>query len=77
MSDRILMTESEVDDLTDIRQSKGGKPKYELQRDLLRKNAIPFTESARGRPVVAIASVEGRPAPAPRKAPWRPALVGA
>lgn len=76
MADRILMTEAEVDDLTDIRQSKGGKPKYELQRDHLRKNAIPFTASARGRPVVAIAAIEGRHVTITHT-PWQPKLVSA
>mgnify|MGYP003630540843 CR=1 FL=1 len=76
MNERILMTESEVDELTDIHQGKGGQAKYALQRELLRSRLIPFTESARGRPVIAIAAIEGRKIE-PIRQQWQPKLATA
>ena len=74
--DRTFLTESEVDEMTDIRSGKGGKTKYDLQRDHLRKHAVAFTESARGRPVIAIATVEGRRVEPIKKA-WQPKIAHA
>lgn len=61
---RLFLTQEETDELTGIRSGKsaGGikLSKLQLQVSWLRTAGIPFTENARGRPIIARAIIEGR-----------------
>ncbi|MFJ9451453.1 hypothetical protein [Herbaspirillum sp. NPDC101397] len=77
----IFMSEKQVDFLTGISRGRTvGElklTKFQLQGEFLRKKGIPFTENARGKPIVAKVAVEGRvQSDQPRKR-WQPTLVGA
>ena len=75
MSDTFLSPE-EVAELTGVLVGKRGKTREELQVDWLRTSGIPFWTNARGRPIIARVSIEGRPvAEQPRKK-WQPKVLG-
>lgn len=63
MDNDIFLSEKQVDFLTGIHRGKtirGEKQsKHVLQADHLRSKGIPFTENARGKPIVARSAIEG------------------
>jgi Domain of unknown function (DUF4224) len=71
-----FLTPEEVAELTDIRVGRRGRSREELQIEWLRTSGIPFWTSARGRPVIARAAIEGRKADVelPRKK-WQPKVL--
>lgn len=73
MSDTFL-TEKEVAELSGVRAGRQGKTREALQVEWLRTAGIPFWTNARGRPIIARASIEGRgPAKAePERKKWQP-----
>lgn len=75
MSDTFL-SEEEVAELTDIKTGRRGKTREQLQVEWLRTSGIPFWTSARGRPVIARAAIEGRQRAEeqPRKK-WQPKVL--
>lgn len=75
MSDTFL-SEEEVAELTDIRIGRRGKTREQLQIEWLRTSGIPFWTSARGRPVIARAAIEGRQqAEEPPRKKWQPKVL--
>nr|WP_321302360.1 DUF4224 domain-containing protein [Alcaligenes faecalis] len=77
----VFLTQAEVAELTGISRGKriGGHllNREQLQVQWLRTSGIPFFENARGRPIIARAVIEGRPA-APReeqKRGWQPRVL--
>lgn len=75
MSD-IFLTPEEVEELTDIRIGHRGRTREQLQIEWLRTSGIPFWTSARGRPVIARAAIEGRKADAePPRKKWQPKVL--
>ncbi|TAM15919.1 MAG: DUF4224 domain-containing protein [Pandoraea sp.] len=71
MSDTFLSLE-EMAELSGIRTGRNGKSREALQVEWLRKVGIPFWTNARGRPIVARVSIEGR-SPGAAAEPPRPA----
>lgn len=59
MSNTFLAPE-EVAELTGIRTGRRGKTREQLQVDWLRTSGIPFWTNARGRPIIARSTIEGR-----------------
>jgi len=79
---RLFLTPEETDELTGIRTGKriAGQTvtKLQLQVAWLRRVGIPFTENARGRPIIARAAIEGRminAAPQPTQRGWMPSVL--
>lgn len=71
-NNNIFLTEDQVDDMTEIKRGKAGQNKYQRQATHLRQQGIPFTESARGRPIVARSAIEGRTQPGITTKAWQP-----
>ena len=47
-----FLSEKEVDYLTGVARGTGGRSKFEIQCEHLRKKGIQFWDDARGRPIV-------------------------
>jgi|GEM_PF-416519 len=80
----LFLTPEETDELTGILTGKRvagqSMTKLQLQVAWLRRVGIPFTENARGRPIIARAAIEGRlsqPAPLPERRGWTPHVLAA
>jgi len=77
----IFMSEKQVDFLTGISRGTtiGGvkRSKFQMQTEFLRMKGIPFTENARGKPIVAKTAVEGRRREDPARKKWQPMPAGA
>lgn len=79
----IFLTEEQVDELTGIKRGHTSrlctKPrkltKYQRQAEFLRGKGFAFFLNARDRPIVARASIEGRPEPIKPAAIWRPSVL--
>jgi hypothetical protein len=75
MTETFLSAE-EVAELTDIRVGRRGKTREQLQIEWLRTSGIPFWTSARGRPVIARASIEGqKQQPEQPRPKWQPKIL--
>jgi hypothetical protein len=70
-----FLSANEIAALTGIKGGRGGRPKHALQIDQLRKMGLPFWVNAAGKPVVARAAIEGRPAVSKPLEPWQPAVI--
>jgi len=80
-ANEIFMSEKQVDFLTGITRGTtiGGakRSKFQMQTEFLRMKGIPFTENARGKPIVAKTAIEGRRREESVRKKWQPTLVGA
>jgi len=81
---RLFLTPDETDELTGIRTGRRiagqSMTKLQLQVAWLRRVGIPFTENARGRPIIARAVIEGRminTMPPPTQRGWTPRALAA
>lgn len=72
--DQLFLTEEQTDDFTDIRRGTGGKTKYALQVEYLRKSGIAHFVSARGRPRIPVSVIEGRKTEPVRQV-WQPRIA--
>ncbi|MGK8202921.1 DUF4224 domain-containing protein [Burkholderia cenocepacia] len=71
----LFLTADEVGELTGVRNGRNGQSRDELQVAWLRTSGIPFWVNARGRPIIARASITGHPTlPAP-KPKYQPAAL--
>lgn len=74
----IIVAEKDMDEITGICRGSNGHSKYQMQCDFLRRAGIPFIENARGRPIVAVAAIEGRKQKEETmKVSWQPRVVTA
>ena len=77
MSDTFLTLE-ELTELTGVKTGRDKRTREQLQAEWLRTSGIPFWTNARGRPVVARVSIEGRnSAHEPEKKAWQPRVLSA
>ena len=77
---QLFLTEPQVDDLTGIKRGdtlNGVKrTKFQLQVAFLRSRGIAFIENARGKPMITLATIEGRKQEPTRKG-WQHRAAGA
>jgi hypothetical protein len=74
----IIVPEKDMDEITGIKIGRSGRSKYQMQCEFLRRTGIPFIENAKGRPIVAIAAIEGRKQKEETIKPsWQPRLASA
>lgn len=78
MATDTFLTQEEVSELTGIRSGRRGKSREQLQIEWLRSTGLPFWENARGRPIIARVTIEGRNSPddLPKKK-WQPRMLRA
>jgi len=68
----IFLTPEEVSELTGVRMGRAGKTREQLQVAWLRTSGIPFWTNARGRPIIARATIEGQRATEQPRPKWQP-----
>ncbi|WP_155747178.1 DUF4224 domain-containing protein [Burkholderia territorii] len=71
----LFLTADEVGELTGIRNGRRGQSRDELQAAWLRTSGIPFWVNARGRPIIARASITGYSTSPPPKTKYQPAAL--
>ncbi|SDV48678.1 DUF4224 domain-containing protein [Chitinasiproducens palmae] len=73
-----FLTQEEMTELSGIKTGKKGRTREQLQAEWLRTSGIPFWTNARGKPIVARVSIEGRGAATePPTRAWQPRVVNA
>lgn len=78
MMSATFLSAEEMSELSGILTGRNGQTREQLQVAWLRSAGIPFWTNARGRPVVARASIEGRTqAVEPPARSWQPKVVNA
>lgn len=71
----LFLTQEEVCELTGVRVGRAGKTREQLQVAWLRTAGIPFWTNARGRPIIARATIEGQREVEQPRAKWQPKVV--
>ena len=68
----LFLTEDDVAELTGIKRGRDGKTRYQMQIEQLRLMQVAFRVNAAGRPIVAVAAIEGKKSPPPPPEPtWQ------